>query len=119
MNGAVRFEPRNRRNYGIVIFVTPLGKDWALKNRYESLVNSSIEDNKVTSKSLSENSYTIWSDLHGKLDSDGKEQELGLYAHGLLMPDGAYEVYVRFQPEYRDAITAILPRIVASLKPAI
>ncbi|MFI5201483.1 MAG: hypothetical protein ACHQNE_03770 [Candidatus Kapaibacterium sp.] len=117
-NGTTKFVPKNKRNYGVLIFVTRLGdgNDFVIKNRYETLIKQSSEENRITSKSLSEDSYTIWSDLHGKLDSDGKDQELFMYAKGLIISNGVYEIYVRFQREYRDAITAILPRIVDSFK---
>ena len=117
-NGSVQFQPKENRNNGILIFVTRVGDANSLRNRYMELTHDlkRHEDEKITSKNLTKNSYTVWSDLRDddKLDKHGEEQELIWYAHGVETPSGVYEIGIRFQPEYRKAITSILPKIISS-----
>lgn len=121
-NGSVQFQPKENRNNGILIFVTRVGDVNSLKNRYKELTHDlkRHEDEKITSKSLTKDSYTVWSDLRDddKLDKHGEEQELIWYAHGIETPNGLYEIGIRSQPEYRKAIATILPRILSSFHPS-
>jgi hypothetical protein len=118
--GTVQYQPADARYNGIVLFVSRVGNSspQVLQDRYKQLLISlkHQDETKIDDKHLTNTGYVVSSHAFDddQLDEHGKEQKLFWYQKGMVTPAGVYEISIRYQPEYRKAVTAIIPRILAS-----
>jgi len=77
----------------------------------------------VLSKHVSKNFFTVWTEPRSfgnheyfREEGLGPRSVLINYAHGFVASGRVYEIVISFEPQYREAITAILPRILSSFR---
>ncbi len=119
-SATVQYQPADTHTIGILLFVSRVGvgSSDVLHKRYTVLVNDlkHQEDTRIESKRITNTFYDVSSRTFDddSFDQNGKEQKIFWYARGILTSNGVYEISLRYQPEYRKAVTAMLPDILAS-----
>ena len=122
LSGTVQYQPADSLYKGMILFVSRVGNatEQVLQDRYTQLLSSlkHQDETKVDEKHMSRSDFVVASHAYDddEVDAHGKEQKLFWYEKGILTPSGVYEISLRYLPEYRKAVTAIIPRIVGSFQ---